>query len=70
MTDEKLAHLCRLGMITVEMIHDPDFLDGIDGRERRDTITCLRILADAFVELCGRQGIKPKFRVPAGGGAA
>jgi hypothetical protein len=74
MTDEKLAHLCKLATIAVEMIRDPLSLDDAiasglldDENERHNTMNCLRILSDAFVELCDRQGLKPRFRVSAGG---
>ena len=73
--DRDLANLCKLATIAVEMIRDPASLEDAirsglyrcDERELQGTMTCLRILADAFVELSRRQGMTPKFRVQAGG---
>lgn len=68
MDDEQLRHLCRLASVSVMAIRDPDYDAGLlelRPRTVRDTVTCHRILADAFVELARRQGMLPSFRVPA-----
>lgn len=66
MEDSDLRHICHLSSIAVAMVRDPDFVDvlrdGQDQSEAKNTATCLRILADAFVELMNRCDMKPRFR--------
>jgi hypothetical protein len=61
LSDEDLEHMCRLSVITVDMIRNPNngiTISEISDREARNMLT---ILADTFVHLMNRQGIKPKF---------
>lgn len=68
MKDDELAHLCHLASITVDMVRHPDF-DVADivppGDEPQNYLNMFLILADAFVELQARAGMKHKFRIPA-----
>lgn len=65
MDDDQLRHICKLSTIAVAMIRDPSMFevlcDGLGASEARNNLTCLEILADAFVELQSRQGMKPHF---------
>lgn len=71
--DKKLAHMCTLSAVVVDMIRNPMGLedairtgfynDGEGGEaELKGTMNCLNILADTYVELMHRQGMKPAFR--------
>ena len=61
MTDDMLNHMCKLSTVTVDMIRNP--ANGITAPEISDSDlrNMLTILADTFVELQRRQGIKPHF---------
>lgn len=61
MTDDMLNHMCKLSTVTVDMIRNPE--NGITAPEvsDRDLRIMLMTLADTFVELQRRQGIKPHF---------
>lgn len=61
MTDEMLNHMCKLSCVTVDMIRNPD--NGITAPHVSDgdLRNMLSILADTFVELQRRQGIRPRF---------
>ena len=69
-SDNDVRHLCSMAVFAVAMVRDPDFLECLDDEDeagRHNTMNCLRILADAFVELMNRQGMKPMVaRIPAG----
>lgn len=60
-------HLHKLAAIAVAMVRNPSFRnvleDGQCPSEAHNTHNCLRILADAYVDLAGRAGVKPVFRV-------
>lgn len=66
---EPAPHLHKLASIAVAMVRSETFLevleDGQSPAEARNTYNCLRILADAYVDLASRAGIKPVFRVRA-----
>jgi hypothetical protein len=67
-TEDEVQHLCRLASIAVSMVYDPGFAEEFaagDSSEQHNMTNCLQILADAYVELAARQGIKPRFKVQA-----
>ena len=74
MDDARLAHLCRLASIKAAVLSSApdaredwiDYVERASFKELRDEYTCLSIMAEAFVELMNRTGMKPSFRVPAG----
>lgn len=59
-------HLHKLAAIAVAMVRDPSFRevlrDGQTPSEAHNTHNCLSILADAYVDLARRAGVKPVFR--------
>jgi hypothetical protein len=75
MDDERLRHLCKLATIACGPLGNTpeakqEFVDyiadcGDDRIEMEGYFTMLTVLADAFIELCKRQGMQPTFRVPA-----
>lgn len=70
MTDEHLRHICLLSSITAGGLRTDrdewiEFMRKADDRELQDQHTCLAIMADAFVELMNRAGMKPKLAMPA-----
>lgn len=66
---EPSPHLHKLASIAVAMVRNETFLglleDGQSPAEAHNTHNCLRILADAYVDLASRAGVKPVFRVRA-----
>ena len=62
MTDDMLNHMCKLSTVTVDMIRNPENGLTAPGVSDSDLRNMLGILADTFVELQRRQGIKPRFR--------
>ena len=61
MDDDKLLHLCKLATISVAMIRNKNFDPSDFEGTVKNQVNMYRILADAFVELQRRQGIKPHF---------
>ncbi len=66
MTDEHLAHMCRLSTVVASMIMGKDFdVEDLCADEHPQNVdNMFKILAETFVELQSRAGLKPKFRVP------
>jgi len=66
MRDRPDEHLHQLASIAVAMVRDESFKDALrDGQsssEAHNTYNCLRILADAYVDLLQKTDAKPKFR--------
>lgn len=61
-SDEHLAHMCKLSTVWAGAILEEGF-DPTDlgGEHPKNIINCYRILAETFVELQGRTGMKPKL---------
>ena len=78
MDDVRLALLCRLASIrasTLSTSEDAreDWIDHIQSASQTELFneyTCLCIMAEAFVEMMNRSGMKPTFRVSAVKGEA
>ena len=78
MDDARLAHLCYLASIRASTLSPSeearqDWIDHIRGAsdiELFNEYTCLCIMAEAFVEMMNRSGMKPTFRVSAVKGEA
>ena len=74
MDDARLAHLCKLASVKAfclapDQDSRTEWIQYIEGAGRSDLhneYNCLSIMAEAFVELMNRAGMKPSFRVPAG----
>lgn len=59
--DTHLEHMCKLSTIVVNMIRDPSCEMSADHIANEEFRNMLSILAETFVELQKRQGIKPRF---------
>jgi len=67
MDDELFEHMVELSTIFLPVMRSRAILDGIVGltdREESDILTPLQIVADTFVEMQRRLGIKPRFSFP------
>ncbi len=61
-TDEHLAHMCKLSTVWAGEILREGFDPTDIGEEHLgNIINCYRILAETFVELQGRAGMKPRI---------
>lgn len=71
MTDDDLRHLCKLATVAAGMFQSESQRDEWmhsmrhgDDRDLEDHFQCLSILAEAFIALSSRAGMKPTFRIP------
>ena len=71
MTDDDLRHLCKLATVAAGMFQSEsqrdewvDCIRNADDRDLEDHFQCLSILAEAFIALSARAGMKPTFRIP------
>lgn len=63
-SDDHLAHMCSLSAVVVSMIREDDFDPTDIGDEPlQNMVNMYQILADTFVALQSRAGLKQKFRV-------
>ena len=68
MTDEHFAHMLKLSAVYITVLQSRTLFDGVDEMSKNDihnTLNCLEIVADTFVEMQRRLGVKPKFKVQA-----
>ena len=65
--DEKyLAHMCKLSTIWADYVLSDDFdPTDLSDETMRNYVTHYKILAETFIELQSRAGMKPRFRMPA-----
>lgn len=65
MSDEQFAHMLKLSTVYITVMRSRSLFDGIEEMDDADihnTLNCLEIVADTFVEMQRRLGAKPKFR--------
>ena len=71
MTNEYLAHLCKLASVSAYVFTQPreDWIEWIrdaDRSELADTFSCLKIMSEAFLALLEKHpDLRPTFRVAA-----
>ena len=68
MTDEQFDHMLKLSTVYITVMRSRSFFDGIEDMDDADihnTLNCLEIVADTFVEMQRRLGAKPRFRCAA-----
>jgi hypothetical protein len=68
MDDERFAHMLKLSAVYIPILKSRrlfDDLQEMDRSEEHNALNCLEIVADTFVEMQRRLGVKPKFRLPA-----
>jgi hypothetical protein len=71
MDDDQFARKLKLSTIYVDLMKSRRFFEGVEGLElfedcdKRTVLNCLEIVADTFVEMQRRLGVKPIFRVKA-----
>ncbi len=68
MTDEQFSHMLKLSTVYVDLMRSRQFFDGLDKADdgdRHNILNCLEIVADTFVEMQRRLGVKPVFTVKA-----
>lgn len=67
MTDEQFQHMLKLATIYIPVLRSRTLFDDAQEMSNGDihnTLNCLEIVADTFVEMQRRLGAKPKFRTP------
>ena len=65
MTDEQFDHMLRISTVYITVMQGRSLFDGIEEMDKADihnTLNCLEIVADTFVEMQRRLGAKPRFR--------
>ena len=65
MTDEQFDHMLKLSTVFIPILRGRSLFDGIEAMDDADihnTLNCLEIVADTFVEMQRRLGAKPRFR--------
>lgn len=68
MDDDQFAHMLKLSTVYIPILKSRclfDDLQDMDRSEEHNALNCLEIVADTFVEMQRRLGVKPKFRVKA-----
>jgi len=68
MTDEKFEHMLKMSAFYLPILRGRtlfDDYDDMDEGDKHNTLNCLEIVADTFVEMQRRLGVKPKFSVKA-----
>jgi hypothetical protein len=68
MDGERFAHMLMLSSIHVELMRSGRFFDGVEGMDvsdKHNMLTCMAIVAETFVEMQQRLGVKPKFTMKA-----
>ena len=65
MTDEQFDHMLKLSTVFIPILRGRSLFDGIEDMDDADihnTLNCLEIVADTFVEMQCRLRAKPRFR--------
>ena len=68
MDDDQFAHMLKLSTVYISVLKSRCLFDDLremDSSEEHNALNCLEIVADTFVEMQRRLGVKPKFRVKA-----
>jgi hypothetical protein len=68
MTDEHFAHMLKLSTVYILVMQSRALFDDVEemtSADRHNALNCLEIVADTFVEMQRRLGVKPTFRVNA-----
>jgi len=68
MDDDRFAHMLKLSSVYISVLKSRCLFDDLremDSSEEHNALNCLEIVADTFVEMQRRLGVKPKFRVKA-----
>jgi hypothetical protein len=68
MTNEHFAHMLKLSTVFISVMQSRALFDDIDEMteaDKHNSLNCLEIVADTFVEMQRRLGVKPMFRVRA-----
>ena len=65
MTDEHFAHMLKLATVYIPVLRSRSLFDDVqemDDADIHNTLNCLEIVADTFVEMQRRLRAKPRFR--------
>lgn len=65
MTDEHFAHMLKLATVYIPVLRSRSLFDDVqemDDADIHNTLNCLEIVADTFVEMQRRLAVKPRFR--------
>lgn len=68
MTNEHFAHMLKLSTVFISVMQSRALFDDVDEMteaDKHNSLNCLEIVADTFVEMQRRLGVKPTFRVRA-----
>jgi hypothetical protein len=68
MDDDQFAHMLKLSTVYIPILKSRclfDDLQYMNRSEEHNALNCLEIVADTFLEMQRRLGVKPKFRVKA-----
>jgi hypothetical protein len=68
MDDDRFAHMLKLSTVYISVLKSRCLFDDLremDSSEEHNALNCLEIVADTFLEMQRRIGVKPKFRVKA-----
>lgn len=68
MTDEHFAHMLKLSTVYISVMQSRclfDDLEDMTEADKHNSLNCLEIVAETFIEMQRRLGVKPTFRVSA-----
>ncbi len=68
MDDAKFEHMLKLSTVFISVMQARSLFEEEENwsdSDRHGYLNCLEIVADTFVEMQSRLGVKPKFRLPA-----
>jgi hypothetical protein len=68
MDDARFAHMLKLASIYIGLFQTREFFDGAEewtNSEKENSLTCMEIVAETFIEMQRRLGAKPIFRMKA-----
>ena len=68
MDDDQFAQMLKLSTVYIPILKSRCLFDDLremDSSEEHNALNCLEIVADTFLEMQRRIGVKPKFRVKA-----
>ena len=68
MDDDRFAHMLRMSAVYISVLRSRSIFDGYEDMDESDihnTLNCLEIVAETFVEMQRRLGAKPVFRISA-----
>lgn len=66
MDDAHFAHMLKMSAVYIPVMKGRIIFDGVDAmsdNDKHNTLNCLEIVADTFLEMQRRLGVKPKFKV-------